>query len=99
MIFFILASVGLTYILVDGSIFRSLRNWLVSTPEGTIWNFFGKIINCHQCCGTWAGWLMGWLFFSHWYEWIGAGFITSLLAMTLNYILVWLDSTARKALQ
>ncbi|MDR3109417.1 MAG: DUF1360 domain-containing protein [Planctomycetaceae bacterium] len=65
---FCFASVGMTFILVDGSIFFSLREFFRSRvvkielkrERGkeigwNIWEFIYTLITCHQCCGFWCG--------------------------------------------
>jgi len=46
LIYFILCAYGLTYILVYGSIFNSIR-----PSEG----FFGQLLHCPLCTGFWVG--------------------------------------------
>jgi hypothetical protein len=41
---------SLTSILVNGSIFDSLRNYLL-----VMYPFFGKLLSCIQCTGLWVG--------------------------------------------
>jgi len=50
LIFHILASVGLTAILIDGKIFNKPRE-LVSKYIP----FVHEIFTCYQCCGFWSG--------------------------------------------
>ena len=68
-LFFCLASVGLTAILVDGAIFSSLRRYVAEEterirrrrerknlpPSFTLYEAAHEILGCHQCCGFWAG--------------------------------------------
>lgn len=41
---------SLTSILVNGSIFDPLRNYLL-----VMYPFFGKLLSCIQCTGVWVG--------------------------------------------
>lgn len=73
-LFFALASVGMTSILVDGAIFLPLREFLRHRVERIEhrrehgkkvgWNFsefFYSILTCYQCCGFWCGVFCGFL--------------------------------------
>lgn len=51
LLYFILCSYGLTFILVYGSIFNKIR----PTPES---GFLGKLFNCPLCTGFHVGWLL-----------------------------------------
>ena len=50
LLFWILAAYGMTTIIVYGSIFESLRDWIISKST-----FFGKLITCVLCTSTWVG--------------------------------------------
>ncbi len=52
---FLLACVGATHIIVDGSIFARLRGKVVS------WNrpWLTELISCYQCAGMWIGFILG----------------------------------------
>ena len=50
LLYFILASWGMTQIIVYGSIFESLREWIA---ERSFW--LGTLIHCPMCTGFWAG--------------------------------------------
>ena len=55
---YILIGWGITDILVNGSIFKGVRNYfLVKSPA------IGKLFSCVQCSGFWVGILMGILFY------------------------------------
>ena len=41
---------SLTSLLVNGSIFNPLRNYLL-----VMYPFFGKLLSCIQCTGVWVG--------------------------------------------
>ena len=55
----ILAVYGMSQILVFGSIFENLRNWLIRKSE-----FFGDLIQCMMCTSTWVGAFFSLTFFS-----------------------------------
>lgn len=44
---------GLTSIIVWGAIFDRPRNWVINHS-----NFFGELITCVLCSGTWVGFFM-----------------------------------------
>tara|TARA_R100000388_G_scaffold76069_1_gene55272 strand:- start:2331 stop:2645 length:315 start_codon:yes stop_codon:yes gene_type:complete len=50
LLYFILASWGMTQIIVYGSIFESLREWIA---ERSFW--LGTLIHCPMCTGFWTG--------------------------------------------
>jgi hypothetical protein len=52
-IFWILAGYGMTSILVWGSIFEKARNFIKKYSK-----FFGDLISCTLCTGTWVGFFM-----------------------------------------
>ena len=61
LVFFAFATIGMTHIIVDSSIFAPVRDFV----KEKLPSFFGKIIECYQCCGTWVGffaafWLLSW---------------------------------------
>ena len=57
LLFWILAAYGMTTIIVYGSIFESLRDWIISKST-----FFGKLITCVLCTSTWVGFFFSLLF-------------------------------------
>ena len=52
-IFWILAGYGMTSIIVWGSIFERPRNFIKKHSK-----FFGDLISCTLCTGTWVGFFM-----------------------------------------
>tara|TARA_R100000700_G_C3141635_1_gene123283 strand:- start:617 stop:931 length:315 start_codon:yes stop_codon:yes gene_type:complete len=55
----ILAAYGMSNILVYGSIFENLRDWIILKSE-----FFGDLIQCMMCTSTWVGFFFSLAFFS-----------------------------------
>jgi len=53
MIFFAFACYGMTNILIWGSIFENQRTWIKKHSK-----FFGDLISCTLCTGTWVGFFM-----------------------------------------
>lgn len=81
---FCFATIGLTNIIVDSSLFEPVRKHLKSWLSAAIYELF----ECHQCCGTWCGFLCGGILIS-WNPIImlTCGFAGSFLAST-HYLLV-----------
>jgi len=52
---FCFATIGMTNIIVDSSLFEPIRDWLKSWLHPKVYELF----ECHQCCGTWCGFLCG----------------------------------------
>ena len=50
LIYFILASWGMTQILVYGSIFQNQREWIMKKSD-----WLGELIHCPMCTGFWVG--------------------------------------------
>ena len=55
LILFFLASIGMTHVVVDGSIFSWLRSLAVKYLPKRI----SAIFSCYQCAGMWCGFLLG----------------------------------------
>lgn len=55
LVLFVIGSVGMTHIVVEGEIFRPVRSFV----EKYTFNFLSKLINCYQCSGFWCGVFMG----------------------------------------
>src|SRR4051812_12087842 len=55
--FFILATIGMSHVIVDGSIFNPLKIWLQSA--GWLGRKILELVNCYQCSGFWSGSFVG----------------------------------------
>ena len=55
LIIFVLASVGLTLILVDSTIFHPVRVWIRKKN----YQWLNDMISCYQCMGFWSGLFCG----------------------------------------
>jgi len=85
---FAFATVGLTFIIVDGSIFEPVRGFLERRLPEKVYDVF----ECYQCMGTWCGFICGALAFGfHPLFIILSGFAGSFLAMLSGGILDKLD--------
>lgn len=94
---FAFSTIGMTHILVDGSIMEPLRVFVKSLAARVKVPKLGEIIDCYLCTGTWCGFLMGgvWLVdlepsASCALRVLGCGcaggFLSNLAAMVLNYL-------------
>lgn len=61
LILFLMATVGLTNIMVFGSIFNSLRHHMRKALPAHIYELF----ECYQCMGTWVGAGCGYVLMTH----------------------------------
>jgi hypothetical protein len=52
---FIFASIGMTHIIIDGSIFESLRIWIKTNLPQKI----AQLFQCYMCLGFWCGVFIG----------------------------------------
>lgn len=52
---FVVATIGLTHIIVDSTIFAPIRDFLKKTLPPKVYAVF----ECYQCAGTWCGFLAG----------------------------------------
>ena len=75
----IIAAYGMTTILVYGSIFNGLRNWIHKNAEPKvgwvifrpIFMFISDLIKCMLCTSTWVGFFLSVSLFAPWHEMIG----------------------------
>ena len=84
---FAVATIGLTHIIVDSSIFEPVRSWLKEKLPPKVYSVF----ECYQCAGTWCGFLMGCFLISHnIFVVLACGFAGSFLSVLganyLNYL-------------
>ena len=94
LIMFAIATVGMTHIIVDGSILQWFRDLvkkisnLIKVPK------LGGIVDCYLCAGTWCGFLMGYIWLSPsdkdlWHIFAcgcAGGFLSNLAAVILNWL-------------
>ena len=52
---FVLGTIGMSHIIVDGKIFQGVRALL----ERTLPDFVCEVFRCYQCCGFWCGLFVG----------------------------------------
>jgi len=90
-ILFITSTIGMSHIIVDGSIFEKFRFYIKKYSEKLKIPHLGTIVECYMCSGTWCGFLMGWIWLTNEPFKIFAcgcagGFVSNLAAMFINYI-------------
>ena len=107
LIIFMLVAYGMTTILVYGSIFNGLRNFIhkEGSEEGfkltrPIFSFLSGLISCMLCCGTWVGFFLSLTMYSPIYDLIGLNnifhvFFDGMLAAgsvwAINAIIEWFE--------
>lgn len=88
---FVIATIGMTHIIIDGSILQGFREWVKSFTERIGWLGLGGIVDCYLCCGTWCGFLMGliWISYNPFKVFacgVAGGFLANFAAVVLNYL-------------
>lgn len=82
LIWFAIATIGLTNILVHGKILDviGLRPWLKEHMNSE----WFQVFECYECSGFWAGLICGLFFLSsrYWFMWPMCGFAGSVIAQT-----------------
>ena len=102
----ILASYGMTTILVYGSIFNGLRNWIHKWGNSDYYAFNGLgkflsgLISCMLCTSTWVGFFLSYTLYSPWHEIIGLnqyisiffdGMLSAGAVWALNGVIEWFE--------
>lgn len=93
-LFFALATIGLTNIVVHGRILdlikirgKSLREWMCN------WDWSKQLFECYECSGFWCGLICGMLILSvKWQFVLCCGFAGSVIAQTFTDLLYLLRS-------
>lgn len=80
LLIFILATLGMTNIIVFGSIFEKPRNWVDKVFPYSMLN---KLLNCTTCIGFWSGIFLS-LVFPFGIHWFIAGCISSIVNSTYS---------------
>jgi ABC-type phosphate/phosphonate transport system permease subunit len=90
LLFFAIATVGLTNILVESKIAKPIR-WAYDKAIGKtspmIQDWLGGLFDCHMCCGLWSGLICSQLVATNWLETLAAGFAGSLLSSVMALVL------------
>lgn len=90
-ILFCLCTIGMSHIIVDGSILEWLRNFVKNITKLLKVPHLGSIVDCYMCSGTWCGFLMGYIWLTKDPAQIFAcgcagGFLSNIAASILNLI-------------
>ncbi len=86
---FVVSTVGLAHIIVDGSIMKWFRDGMKGLAKTLGWPALGDVVDCYLCCGTWCGFLMGLLWISYNpLKVLACGFAGGILA---NFVAVYLN--------
>jgi uncharacterized transporter YbjL len=97
-ILFILGTVGLAHVIIDGSIMQWFRDGIknVSAKLAKMLNLdglkrLGDVVDCYLCCGVWCGFLMGliWISYNPFKVFacgLAGGFLASFSATVMNYL-------------
>jgi hypothetical protein len=88
---FIISTIGMCHVIVDGSIMQGFRSTVKNIAYKLKVAHLGQIVDCYLCCGTWCGFLMGYIWVSEEPLKIFAcgcagGFISNFAAVFLNYL-------------
>jgi hypothetical protein len=101
------AAYGMTNILVWGSIFADLRNWIHTwgmselAPFNGVGKFLSGLISCMMCTSTWVGFFLGLTVFSPtsflydmptWISWFFDGLLASGGVWAVNSIIEWFEN-------
>ncbi len=67
LILLLLGGVGMTFIVVESSLFIAIKDWLEKKFSNMFLvkypvKLFLKIASCHQCCGWWSGLILSLVF-------------------------------------
>lgn len=93
LIIFLFACVGMTHIIIDGTIFTSLRAKLKKTLPAYLHNLF----ECYMCSGFWCGVILGKLIISDdFFVIFACGCMSSMLSQLHANILNVLESIVIK---
>lgn len=88
---YVVSSIGMSHIVVDGSILQGFRNLFKSLTEKVGLPKVGGVVDCYLCAGTWCGFFMGWVWLTNDPCQIFAcgcagGFLSNFAAVLLNYL-------------
>jgi len=94
LILYALATIGMTHIVVDGSITESFRTFFKSSMNKLKLNYLSSLVDCYLCSGTWCGFLMGYIWISNNpLEIFACGCAGGFLANFAAVIVNWLEAS------
>ena len=105
LLLFMILAYGFTNIMVYGSIFRGMRNFIKVYGDSELlfsgtFNFVSGILSCMMCCSTWVGFFMGITIFSPthqffgttpYFSWFFDGLFASGAVWAINGIIEWFE--------
>jgi hypothetical protein len=105
LLLFMILAYGFTNIMVYGSIFRGMRNFIKAYGESELlfsgtFNFVSGILSCMMCCSTWVGFFLGITIFSPtnqffgttpYFSWFFDGLFASGAVWAINGIIEWFE--------
>lgn len=98
LILFILGTIGLAHVIIDGSIMSWFRDGIKNVSSFLSEKLkiqglkrLGDVVDCYLCCGVWCGFLMGIIWISYnpikvFACGLAGGFLASFSATIMNYI-------------
>mgnify|MGYP006301607473 CR=1 FL=1 len=91
LLLFVVSTIGMCHIIVDGSILQGLRDFIKSLTAKFHMAKVGGVVDCYLCAGTWCGFFMGWVWLTNDPFQIFAcgcagGFLSNFAAVILNYL-------------
>lgn len=91
LVFFVLSTIGMTHIIVDGSILEWFRDFVKKVSALLKVPSFGKVVDCYLCAGTWCGFAMGLILVSSnpfvvFACGCAGGFLANFAAVMLNWL-------------
>lgn len=99
-IMFVLSTIGMCQIIVDGSIMEGFRLFFKRKTTQLGIPSFGKLVECQMCCGTWVGFLMGLIWISYNpFIIFACGCAGAFLCNTAAIILNWIEAATMNNLQ
>jgi len=105
LLLFMILAYGFTNIMVYGSIFRGMRNFIKAYGDSELlfsgtFNFVSGILSCMMCCSTWVGFFLGITIFSPtnqffgttpYFSWFFDGLFASGAVWAINGIIEWFE--------
>jgi len=105
LLLFMILAYGFTNIMVYGSIFRGMRNFIKAYGESELlfsgtFNFVSGILSCMMCCSTWVGFFLGITIFSPtnqffgttpYFSWFFDGLFASGAVWAINGFIEWFE--------
>lgn len=91
LIIYILSTIGMTHIIVDGSIMEGFRSIFKKITNRLKLTTLSGLVDCYLCAGTWCGFLMGYIWISKTPLEVFAcgcagGFLANFAAALINWI-------------